>query len=512
MKKRLSIFHFLIAVMLFSLVLPGFANVGASTVAGSLTIHKFSQEPDGENGESGNGSENQNVPGDASPLDGVEFTITQTHSYDPTTDKWEPVSNGITRTGITQNGKVVFNFTELELGRYTVDETDGPPHVNLNPDSYAVDIPMTSKKGKNVNYHVHIYPKNEMIRGNVELTKIDGSTEIPLDGIQFELYDENDEKIGTTHTTNDFGKITVDNLAYGSYYFKEIATKDGYMLGSQHIEFFVEESGVTVEVNVANFKEPEVEKEVDYSAVNRGEIVEYTIKVQLPGDIGAYNSFVVTDVLHQNLQFQAVTASPDGFDFNEDGQTLTWTATDFTQLNPGEVEFKFTAKVSEDAEANVVINNKAYINYENGHGFDGEKETDDIPVTPTAGSLTVIKKDGDSNEELNGAKFELRQGDVVVASGTTKDGGKIFFGELDYGDYELVETKAPTGYNLLQNPINVTINEDNSNVTIEVDNYKSGWELPKTGGIGTSIFTLLGLTLMGAALFAFIRRRNGDSA
>src|SRR5690606_28975029 len=114
-------------------------------------------------------------------------------------------------------------------------------------------------------------------------------------------------------------------------------------------------------------------------------------------------------------------------------------------------------------------------------------------------------------ERLNGATFELRQGNKVVATGTTENDGTIKFEDLDYGDYQLVETKAPNGYSLLRNPIDVTINEDNHNATVTVDNYKNGWELPKTGGIGTTLFTIIGLSLMGAAVYMMIRRRKEDT-
>lgn len=38
-------------------------------------------------------------------------------------------------------------------------EVAGPPHVNLNPNTYTVDIPLTNKEGKVLNYDVHMYPK-----------------------------------------------------------------------------------------------------------------------------------------------------------------------------------------------------------------------------------------------------------------------------------------------------------------------------------------------------------------
>ncbi len=495
---------------MFSLVIPaGVANAEPSNPKGSLTIHKFEQEPGAKQGNP-DGSELDNPP-DGKALEGVTFTLTQTHKYDPANDKWTAYT-GEPFTRVT-DGNGIIKIDNIPLGRYKVQETAGPPHVNLNKEEYFVDIPMTNKAGTDANYNVHIYPKNETIRGNVKLTKIDGDSKKPLKGVKFSLHHKNGDKVEdtTTFETDHNGRITVDNLKYGDYYFKEIETIDGYMLGSQKVKFKIENSKETVKVSVKNYKEPDVEKEVDLNAVNRGEEVTYTITVDLPGDIKSYNSFIVTDELHQNLEFVEVVSQPNGFSFSQNDQKLTWNATP-GDLNPGKAEFIFKAKVKEDAPANVVINNKAYIDYENQHGTEGHKDTDDIPLTPTAGNLKVVKQDGDDNKKkLKGAKFELRQGNKVVRSGTTDENGEINFKELDYGNYQLVETKAPEGYNKLRNPINITIDANNNDITYTVDNYKSGWELPKTGGMGTLFFTLIGLTFMGSALFMYIRRRRADA-
>lgn len=535
MRRKFSIYHFLVALMMFTLILPAFAGAssvnggnneeGQERTTGSLTIHKFEQEPGSEQGV-GDGTELETAP-DGKPLKGVTYTIKQTHEL--TIDSngnevWSEVTNGQTYTVTTDDdGKAL--LSELPLGRYKVTEVSGPEHVNVNTDPFSVDIPMTSKDGSSVNYDVHVYPKNEIIRGGVKLTKTDGDSNALLSGVKFELYNEDGkravDKDGNTlpEFTTENGVIKVDNLAYGKYYFKEVATIEGYLLGGQTETFSVKKSDVTVEIDVKNYKHPEVIKEVDKDAVNRGEIVTYTIKVDLPGDIGSYNNFVVTDVLDENLIYVPESAnSPTGFTPNYDSNThtLTWTA-NTSQLEKGEVTFTFEAKVSEEAEANKVINNKAYIDYENQHGNGGEKDSNDVPVTPTAGSLTVIKQDGNNNEEkLSGAEFVLKDAaGEVVATGTSGENGVVDFegatAELDYGNYTLHETKAPNGYRLLTKPINVTINENNSEVTITVDNYKSGWELPKTGGIGTMLFTFIGLSLMGTASYMYTRRRKGES-
>lgn len=84
--------------------------------------------------------------------------------------------------------------------------------------------------------------------------------------------------------------------------------------------------------------------------------------------------------------------------------------------------------------------------------------------------------------------------------------GMINWAEIPYGEYEIVEIEAPTykndkgevkSYQKLREPIKVTINKDNQTVNLTVENNKSGWILPATGGIGTILFTVVGLVLMG---------------
>src|SRR5699024_3029365 len=152
MRRKFSIYHFLIALMMFTLILPAFTGAEAVTgnterETGSLTIHKFEQEP-GSNQGVGDGSANQSVEG--TPLAEVTYKVTQTHSFNPETDEWTEVTAGETYTMTTDaNGQVSKN---LPLGRYSVGEIDGPAHVNLNPDTFYVDIPMTSKDGSSLNY------------------------------------------------------------------------------------------------------------------------------------------------------------------------------------------------------------------------------------------------------------------------------------------------------------------------------------------------------------------------
>ena len=106
------------------------------------------------------------------------------------------------------------------------------------------------------------------------------------------------------------------------------------------------------------------------------------------------------------------------------------------------------------------------------------------------------------------------------------------------GEYEVTEAIAPLGYNLLLDPVSVTatmkeaytttityyldadgqvtdtvtetVKSENAeyNVTGLVVVNNSGTELPSTGGIGTTIFYVLGgILLVGAGVLLFVRKR-----
>ena len=92
---------------------------------------------------------------------------------------------------------------------------------------------------------------------------------------------------------------------------------------------------------------------------------------------------------------------------------------------------------------------------------------------------------------------------VTMVTGTT---GIIEIRGLNNGSYYFEETKAPTSYNALTGRTEATTITD-ANATISVDNA-SGAELPSTGGIGTTIFYIIGAILViGAGVVLVTRRR-----
>ena len=119
---------------------------------------------------------------------------------------------------------------------------------------------------------------------------------------------------------------------------------------------------------------------------------------------------------------------------------------------------------------------------------------------------------------------------TVVDSFTTDTPGAFKIKGLDAGTYMLHETKAPEGYNILQEDVEVAISpqqgdqegmltpsvphahgfSDTETRYIAIQN-NTGTELPSTGGMGTTLFYVIGAVLViGAGVLLVVRRRMND--
>ncbi|PFH83319.1 LPXTG cell wall anchor domain-containing protein [Bacillus cereus] len=518
---------------------------------GTLTIHKYEQEKDGAQGLEGDGSANQEVPKDVKPLKGVTFEVKRVASFEKISKDGKIVKEdvkpvmGVTPNQVVtdDNGQAVLN---LPLGRYEVKEVAGPPHVNLNPNTYTVDIPLTNKEGKVLNYDVHMYPKNEIKRGAVDLIKT-GVNEKALAGAVFSLFKKDGTEVKKELATDANGHIRVQGLEYGEYYFQETKAPKGYVIDPTKREFFVKNSGTinedgtitsgtVVKIEVKNNEEPTIDKKINGKLealpINPLTNYNYDIKTLIPEDIKEYKKYVVTDTLDNRLVIQGKPiVKIDGAEVNAnvvevaiEGQKVTATVKDFTKLD-GKKEFHLQIKsqVKEGAPSGSEILNTAKIHFTNKNDVIGEKESKPVVVIPTTGIIELTKIDSANKNKLKGAEFVLKDNNgkiVVVAgkevTGVSDENGVIKWSNIPYGDYQIFETKAPTytkedgtkaSYQLLKDPIDVKISENNQTVKLTIENNKSGWILPVTGGIGTTLFTVIGLTLMLTAAFAFFRKK-----
>ena len=202
-----------------------------------------------------------------------------------------------------------------------------------------------------------------------------------------------------------------------------------------------------------------------------------------------------------------------------------------------------SVKITYDAviNENVVVGgagneNNVFLDYNNNPYVSESWNTDqDSTVVYTYG-MKITKTDEDTNQGLAGAEFTLTKenaeiafvggngeyhvagteesGDTIV---TVDDNGNLTLDGLDVGTYFVTEVKAPDGYVKLQNPVEIVITDADVNGKVEADGQEledgympvtvkndQGFTLPVTGGMGTTIFNIAGITLMGAGILLFI--------
>ena len=166
------------------------------------------------------------------------------------------------------------------------------------------------------------------------------------------------------------------------------------------------------------------------------------------------------------------------------------------------------------------------------HKFEVHKYSKSPQVDPLADAVFELKKDGvvvnlmkldDNNyrvvddKETGTASSHANDGEIadipansIVSDFVTVSSGNIVIWGVDSDkDYTLAEKQAPKGYNMIAGDISVDVKTDDRG-EVEAEN-NTGAELPSTGGIGTTLFYVIGgVLVIGAAVLLIAKRRMND--
>ena len=137
------------------------------------------------------------------------------------------------------------------------------------------------------------------------------------------------------------------------------------------------------------------------------------------------------------------------------------------------------------------------------------------------GKIDITKVDSkDQSIKLGGAEFKLEKltsnGKEVDTSFTavtqttsaeTAILGETTFTNLEYGKYRITETKAPEGYHILKEPVEIEISAANVEQALTISD-KLKPTLPATGGKGTVAFVAIGILALGAFTTLRIRKKR----
>ena len=143
-----------------------------------------------------------------------------------------------------EEGKIVID--RLPQGKYYIIEKEAPKGYKLNEEKMPFEIKENGEIIKST-------MKDEDITSTIEITKIDISTSEPLPNTLIEVYNDKDELVYSGRT-NEEGKIIIEKLKYGKYYFIEKEAPEGYTLNSEKMYFEVLEDGEIIKCTMTDEK------------------------------------------------------------------------------------------------------------------------------------------------------------------------------------------------------------------------------------------------------------------
>ena len=361
---------------------------------------------------------------------------------------------------------------ELYLGKYTVVETKAPTGMVINKEKHSVeltyagqDVAVTETATSFVNERQKVKISLEKILEQDETFGIGKNDEIK--NISFGLYAKEDvvSSSGTVIpadglieiiTLDENGAATANtDLPFGSYYVKEIATDEHYILSDTQYPFTFEYAGQdteTVEIKVNDGKP--IENKLIYGSVSGKKIDENGEALG-----GALIGIFKADETEFTKEHAIMTATSE-----KDGSFS------FAKVPYG----KWIVREIEAPEGFVLDDTSYEVNI-------GENEqVIEVEITDEYihGNIELTKVDADyPDNKLTGATFEvykdvngdgkLDDGDELIGNLEETATGIYEMKELLYGKYLVRETKAPEGFVLDKSVYSVFIEKDETTYKVE---------------------------------------------
>ena len=339
-------------------------------------------------------------------------------------------SEGTVVDTITTDENGVGTSKELPYGSYTVTEVTAPSGYELSEESKNVTIDSNGET-------IELTFENTKLLGSISIEKVDSKdSELKLEGAEFKVINSDGEEVGNIVTGED-GKGSLGNLPYGEYTLIETKAPDGYKLS---IDLIV------IEVN----SETEIYKTITNTKIlgkiNILKVDSDDEDVKLSGAV-----FEVKD--SQGTVVDTITTGENGVGTSKELPYGSYTV--------AEVSAPEGYELSEESK-NVTIDSNGQtigLTFEN---------------TKILGNISILKVDSiDEDVKLLGAEFEIRdlEGNILDTLITNEEGVANSI-QLPYGSYIVIETKAPEGYVLNDFSENVTINNENLEILLKVENIK----------------------------------------
>ena len=365
--------------------------------------------------------------------------------------------------------------------------------------------------------------------GNVTYAGTAGATELTQADIDaIAAYVANDDPVATVTSTGGAAAVA-ENLPNGYYY---ITTTTGTVvtIDSTNPSAKVEDKNIVPGVDKTITGASSMDEDGKKALAQVGTVVDYKAEITVgKGQKG----YVFKDTMGTGLTYVANSLTVAGMTADTDytlevsGQNITVTFKDDAikgLAQDSKITVTYQATVTSDALTVNAAKNTATISYGNNSEFTSEPSETEVYNA----KFTVTKKDG-NNQPLADAGFVIKNADnryykldngvvtwvdTIDAADEHKSdaqGAVPAFTGLADGTYTLIEKTVPAGYNKAADSTFTIAKGDYTTTNLEqtatVTN-NSGEELPSTGGIGTTIFYIIGAILViGAGVVLVTRRR-----
>ncbi|GFZ33987.1 hypothetical protein CSC2_45130 [Clostridium zeae] len=412
------------------------------------------------------------------PLKDAEYTL-----YKAEDGKFEsPVAKDLS----VDNGFIT--FSNVDYGDYKIKETKAP-------NGYTVSSQVLTASVRDEGITVQAAPyvvSDSKIRGNIEFYKF-GEDNKPLKDAEFKIYSALDKELKTplgVSTSSDTGLVSFKNLEYGLYNIVESKAPEGYSLYPQAIKAEIIEDGKTINPVPDNLINKKIRASIKVIKVGEQKEALEGAEFSLLDERGNLVASKVTD--------------KDGI-------------AEFDNVVYGQYIVKETKaklgynKIDDEYKVNITEDGKVY-------------EVGPIENKKIRGSIEV-KKLGEDDKLLKGAEFTLfdEQGKEVQKV-LTDENGIARFSEVVYGAYTIKETKAPEGYLVNTEVLQVNISSSEVKTFTVKDQLKpvvkntndapasnnnSVTQLVKTGAlIDSNILVFLGLVVITLGVVMIRKRKN----
>lgn len=361
---------------------------------------------------------------------------------------------------------------ELYLGKYTVTETKAPEGMVINKDGHQVELTYAGQEVAVTETATSFY--NERQKVKISLEKVLEQDEAfgigkndELKNISFGLYAKEDivSESGTVIPADGLIEIiglaedgtatAATDLPFGSYYIKEMATDEHYILNDEQYAFTFDYAGQdteTVEIKINDGKP--IENKLIYGSVS-GKKVDENGEVLAGAVIGIFKADE-TEFTAEHA-FMTVKSAEDG--------SFAFKKVPYGNWIVKEIEAPEGFVLDETAHAVTIDQNEQVIEVE-------------ITNEYIHGNIRLTKVDADyPDNKLTGATFEvykdvngdgkLDDKDELVGNLEETSVGIYEMQELLYGKYLVKETKAPEGFVLDDGAYYVSITEDEKTYDVE---------------------------------------------